>query len=59
MNYKEKYEKWLAYEALDADLRRELEEIAKDEQEIAERFTQELAFAPQAFGALSRQAVTA
>ena len=44
MNYKEKYEKWLAYEALDADLRRELEEIAKDEQEIAERFTQELAF---------------
>ncbi|MBR0386008.1 MAG: phospho-sugar mutase, partial [Erysipelotrichaceae bacterium] len=44
MNYKEKYNLWL--ENLDADspLRRQLEEIADNDQEIQERFYQDLAF---------------
>lgn len=44
MNYMDKYNEWLSNKNLDADLRRQLEEIANDEKEIEDRFYQELEF---------------
>ena len=44
INARENYEKWLAYEALDAELKQQLVDIKDDENEINERFYQELSF---------------
>ena len=41
---RENYEKWLAYEGLDAELKQQLIDIKDDENEINERFYQELSF---------------
>ena len=45
MNHLNEYKKWLDFEGLDKDLRKELEEIKDNEAEIKERF-----YAPLSFG---------
>ncbi|MGI5823858.1 MAG: phospho-sugar mutase [Dethiobacteria bacterium] len=44
MDYRQKYEQWLAHPGLDGELKEELQSIAADEQEIASRFDRELKF---------------
>lgn len=44
MEYRIRYRQWLDYEALEPDLRAELEEIKDNETEIRERFCQDLTF---------------
>lgn len=44
MEYRIRYRQWLDYEALEPDLRMELEAIKENEQEIKERFCQDLTF---------------
>lgn len=44
MNYIDKYNEWLNYSELDAELKAELEKIQGNESEIMERFGAELAF---------------
>lgn len=43
-DFKKEYEKWLAVPALDADLKRELEEISGKEEDIKDRFYCDLSF---------------
>ena len=38
INARENYEKWLAFDALDAELKQQLIDIKDDENEINERF---------------------
>ena len=44
MEYRVRYRQWLDYEALEPDMRAELEAIKDNEEEIRERFCQELTF---------------
>ena len=44
MEYRVRYRQWLDYEALEPDMRAELEAIKDNEEEIRERFCQELSF---------------
>ncbi|WP_288847797.1 phospho-sugar mutase [uncultured Sneathia sp.] len=44
MSYIEKYQEWLNHENLDADLRKQLEEIKGNDSEIKDRFYKELEF---------------
>lgn len=44
MNYAEKYQEWLNFKGLDADLKEQLEEIKGNETEIKDRFYKELEF---------------
>ena len=44
MEYRVRYCQWLDYEALEPDMRAELEAIKDDEEEIRDRFCQELTF---------------
>ena len=44
MDFLKQYEKWLAYESLDKELREELISIKDDEKEIKERFYTPLSF---------------
>ena len=44
MDYMTKYNEWLNYKGLDQDLRKQLEKIANDSDEIEDRFYQELEF---------------
>ena len=44
MEYRIRYRQWLDYEALEPDMRAELEAIKDNEEEIRERFCQELTF---------------
>ena len=44
MEYRVRYRQWLDYEALEPDMRAELEAIKDNEDEIRERFCQELTF---------------
>lgn len=44
MSYLKKYEQWLNFENLDKELREQLENIRSNEEEIKDRFYQELAF---------------
>jgi phosphoglucomutase len=44
MEYRVRYRQWLDYEALEPDMREELEAIKDNEEEIRERFCQELSF---------------
>lgn len=43
-DYKKEYEKWLTVPALDADLKKELEEIGNKEEDIKDRFYCDLSF---------------
>lgn len=43
-DYRKEYEKWLAAPSLDADLKKELEEIRKKEEDIKDRFYCDLSF---------------
>ncbi|MGN6715241.1 phospho-sugar mutase [Anaerocolumna jejuensis] len=43
-DYRKEYEKWLAAPSLDADLKKELEEISKKEEDIKDRFYCDLSF---------------
>ena len=44
MEYRVRYRQWLDYEALEPDMRAELEAIKDNEEEICDRFCQELTF---------------
>ena len=44
MSYIEKYQEWLNHKNLDADLRKQLEEIKGNDSEIKDRFYKELEF---------------
>lgn len=44
MSYMEKYNKWLSYDNLDENLRKDLLDISNDEKEIEDRFYKELEF---------------